>query len=104
MRLWLEGEDMNKFDFRFAEEKDAALILQFIKELAAYENDPVIVSAMRQACHYNLYALVNSAAMNGIGENTQVKPQALYVVTLLRVLMGLCAAAAVVFGILWHRG
>lgn len=28
---------MNKFDFRFAEEKDAALILQFIKELAAYE-------------------------------------------------------------------
>ncbi len=74
------------------------------KELAAYENDPVIVSAMRQACHYNLYALVNSAAMNGIGENTQVKPQALYVVTLLRVLMGLCAAAAVVFGILWHRG
>ncbi len=37
VRLWLEGEDMNKFDFRFAEEKDAALILQFIKELSAYE-------------------------------------------------------------------
>ena len=74
------------------------------KELAAYENDPVIVSAMRQACHYNLYALANSAAMNGIGENTVVKPQLLYVVTLLRVLMGLCSAAAVVFGILWHRG
>lgn len=74
------------------------------KELAAYKNDPVIVSAMRQACHYNLYALANSAAMNGIGENTQVKPQTLYVVTLLRVLMGLCAAAAVVCGILWYRG
>ena len=28
---------MNKFDFRFAEEKDTALILQFIKELADYE-------------------------------------------------------------------
>lgn len=28
---------MNKLDFRFAEEKDTALILQFIKELADYE-------------------------------------------------------------------
>ena len=74
------------------------------EELAAYENDPVVVSAMRQACNYNLYALVNSAAMNGIGENTVVKPRALYVVTLLRVLMGLCAAAAVAFGVLWRRG
>ena len=74
------------------------------KELSAYENDPVIVSAMRQACHYNLYALANSAAMNGIGENTVVKPQVLPVVKLLRVAMGLCAVAAIVFGILWYRG
>lgn len=28
---------MNKLDFRFAEEKDTALILRFIKELAEYE-------------------------------------------------------------------
>ena len=28
---------MNNLDFRFAEEKDTALILQFIKELADYE-------------------------------------------------------------------
>lgn len=28
---------MNKLNFRFAEEKDTALILQFIKELASYE-------------------------------------------------------------------
>ena len=75
------------------------------KELSAYENDPVIVSAMRQACHYNLYTLANSAAMNGIGENTVVKPQALFVVRLLWGLMVLCAAAAVVCGaLLWYRG
>jgi len=74
------------------------------KALAAYENDPVVVTAMRQACHYNLYALANSAAMNGIGENTVVKPRVLPVLKLLLVLMGLCAAAAVVFGILWGRG
>ena len=29
---------MNKLEFRFAEEKDAALILRFITELAEYEN------------------------------------------------------------------
>jgi len=74
------------------------------KELSAYANDPVIVSAMRQACHYNLYTLVNSAAMNGIGENTVVKAKALPVVTLLRVLMALCAAATVACGVLWYRG
>lgn len=28
--------------------------------------DPVVVAALREACHYNLYTLVNSSAMNGI--------------------------------------
>ena len=40
---------MNKLDFRFAEEKDAALILGFVKELAEYEkmsNDVVATEAL----------------------------------------------------------
>ncbi|MBQ4559076.1 MAG: glycoside hydrolase family 3 C-terminal domain-containing protein [Tyzzerella sp.] len=41
--------------------------------LAGYENDPVAVSAMREACHHNLYAIANSQAMNGIGPNTTIK-------------------------------
>ena len=41
--------------------------------LPKYENYPVVVSAMREACHRNLYAIANSQAMNGIGENTIVK-------------------------------
>ncbi len=41
--------------------------------LAGYENDPVAVSAMREACHHDLYAIANSQAMNGIGENTTIK-------------------------------
>lgn len=36
-KLEFEGKNMNKLEFRFAEEKDTALILQFIKELANYE-------------------------------------------------------------------
>ena len=41
--------------------------------LAGYENDPVAVSAMREACHHNLYAIANSQAMNGIGAKTTIK-------------------------------
>lgn len=72
--------------------------------LAGCANDPVVVATMRQACHYNLYALANSAAMNGVGENTVVVPRMLPLVKLLGVLMGLCTAVMVVFSILWARG
>ena len=41
--------------------------------LPQYENDPVAVSAMREACHHNLYAIANSQAMNGIGADTTIK-------------------------------
>ena len=34
--------------------------------------DPVAVNAMVRAMHYNLYALINSAAMNGVGPETTV--------------------------------
>ena len=36
-------------------------------------DDPVFVNAMVEAMHYNLYTIINSAAMNGVGENTTVK-------------------------------
>ena len=39
----------------------------------AYENDAVVVNAMREACHHNLYAIANSSGMNGIGADTVVK-------------------------------
>ena len=39
----------------------------------AYENDPVVVNAMREACHHNLYAIANSCGMNGMGPDTTVK-------------------------------
>ena len=41
--------------------------------LAQYRKDPVAVTAMREACHHNLYAIANSQAMNGIGPNTTIK-------------------------------
>ncbi len=41
--------------------------------LPEYENDPVVVTAMREACHHNLYAILNSCGMNGVGADTIVK-------------------------------
>lgn len=32
-----------------------------------------MVTAMREACHHDLYVLANSVAMNGVGENTTIK-------------------------------
>ena len=36
-------------------------------------DDPVFVNAMLEAMHYNLYTIINSAAMNGVGPDTTVK-------------------------------
>ena len=42
------------------------------KGLPAYEKDPIVVAAMREACHHNLYAIANSQAMNGFTADTEV--------------------------------
>ena len=42
-------------------------------ELAEYEDDPVIVTAMREATHRILYMVANSNAMNGLSANDTVK-------------------------------
>ena len=54
--------------------------------LPKYENDPVAVSAMREACHHNLYAIANSQAMNGIGPDTVVVPDKPIVIELCLIL------------------
>jgi beta-glucosidase len=73
-------------------------------ELRLWGNDPVIVSAMRSACHRNLYALANSCAMNGIGENTTVKTCLPWFVLTCRIAAPVCLAACIFFVIMWHRG
>ena len=49
-------------------------MMSFVTDtLPKYKNDPVIVSAMREACHHNLYAIANSCGMNGVGADTTIK-------------------------------
>lgn len=59
--------------------------------LPKYKNDPVIVAAMREACHHNLYAIANSCGMNGVGKDTTIKVTEPNVVT--QVMIINCAAA-----------
>ncbi len=64
-----------------------AMLPYITDELPSYENDPVVVAAMREACHHDLYAIANSVAMNGIGENTTVIAKELHLVTQIRMIM-----------------
>ena len=69
----------------------------------AYENDPVAVSAMREACHHNLYAIANSSAMNGIGKDTVIKavePGIIGTVRTAAIVVGLVFAVSLVMWIL----
>ena len=69
--------------------------------LPQFENDPVAIAAMREACHHNLYAIANSQAMNGIGPNTTIKVVEPKVQTLTRVLMIVFIALFVVSLVFW---
>jgi len=81
------------------------------EELAAalsdYANDPVVVSAMREACHRNLYMVVNSAQMNGFGETTTVQmkgQQATKIDPLYILIPAVFWMLAAVMLLLWQRG
>lgn len=81
-----------------------AMLPNIVNELPGYENDPVIVSAMREAMHHNLYALVNSSAMNGVGANTvvhKVTPPIVTTAVILAVVFWVLAAG---FITLWVLG
>ena len=81
-----------------------AMLPNINNELPKYENDPVIVSAMREACHHNLYALANSSAMNGIGPNTVIQAQTLPLVNTARLIAVVLWVLHVAAVVLWIRG
>ena len=62
--------------------------------LARFENDPYVVTVMREAAHHNLYAIANSQAMNGIGKDTTIKAVEPGII-------GTCRTAAIVFWVLF---
>ena len=81
-----------------------AMLPNINNELPGYKNDPVIVNAMREACHHNLYALANSSAMNGIGPNTTIVVKELPLVVGVRTAMIVMWVLFVAALVLWILG
>ena len=68
--------------------------------------DPVVVNALVEAMHHNLYTIINSAAMNGVGENTVVKrttPGILRTIKTATLVVGIVTAFFLVMWILKAR-
>ena len=81
-----------------------AMLWYVTDQLPEYEDDPVIVTAMREACHHNLYALANSSGMNGIGPDTIVKATRPIVITVVQILtIAFCVLLALGI-VLWSLG
>ena len=70
---------------------DSMMAFYITDQLPLYEDDPVVVSAMREACHQNLYAIAHSCGMNGVGANTTVKVVEPQILTI-------CRTATIIFG------
>ena len=81
-----------------------AMLPHIVNQLPDYEDDAVIVTAMRNACHHNLYALANSSGMNGIGKDTVVIASTPKLLITLKTAAIVCAVLAVAPIVLWILG
>ncbi len=65
-------------------------------QLAAYKDDPYVAHAMRNATKRILYNVANSAAMNGLGLNVEVKETLPWWQLTVRIALGVSVAATLV--------
>ena len=76
-----------------------------LKETVGGANpDPVVVNALVDAMHRNMYTIINSAAMNGVGENTTVKQITPATLVLLQNVTWVLAVLSVPFIVMWVLG
>lgn len=69
--------------------------------LPEYRNDPVVVTAMREAAHSDLYATANSSGMNGVGADTTIRLTKPIVITVVQILAFCFSALFIVSVALW---
>ena len=81
-----------------------AMLWYVTEQLPKFEDDPVVVTAMREACHHNLYAIANSSVMNGVGENTTVKAVELGLIVVLRIVAIIIILIHVGMVVMWILG
>ncbi len=83
---------------------DSMMAFYITNQLPKYKDDPVVVQAMREACHKNLYAIAHSCGMNGIGSDTVIQATTPKVVTLVIALAVVFVAAFALSTALWGLG
>ena len=66
------------------------------KDIEAAKDDPVFVNAMVEAMHHNLYTIINSAAMNGVGAETVVVATTPAIVSLIFIITIAVLALAII--------
>ena len=67
-------------------------------------SDAVVVNALVEAMHHNLYTLINSAAMNGVGEDTVVKQISPAILGVVKNATYAIAVVTLFFAVLWFIG
>ena len=85
---------------------DSMMAFYITDQLPKYENDPIVVSAMKEACHQNLYAIAHSCGMNGVGKDTVIKaivPGTVQTVRIAAVVFAVLLVPAAVMWILTSR-
>ena len=68
------------------------------------KNDPVVVNAMVEAMHHNLYALANSSGVNKLGADTTVKRASLKAIDVCTIALIVSAVIAIISIFLWILG
>jgi len=83
-----------------------AMLPYAVNALKAEKDDPVVVNAMVEAMHHNLYTIINSAAMNGVGAETTVRavtPSIVSTINIARNVVAVLFAASFVMWIIKRR-
>ena len=80
---------------------DSMLAYMPIGNLQGFEDDANVVAKMKEACHHNLYAIANSLAMNGIGEDSTIKATTPAPVALMQKVSVASLVLLAIFGALW---
>jgi len=82
---------------------DSMLAFYITEQLPKYKDDPVVVSALREACHHNLYAIAHSCGMNGVGPDTTIKLVEPLAQTVVRILAIVFSALFILSLAMWIK-
>ena len=76
-----------------------AMMTYAMDDIKTATDDPVFVNAMLEATHHNIFTIINSAAMNGVGPDTTVRaitPNIITTITIVTVVLGILGIAGCV--------